>query len=125
MRLTLSGLLSRYALSFLPWLMILVVYRLRRTANQSRGQARLEGETVPIAGYFFIAGCVLGGVCGFRINVRIMRWMEFRRPSKRPSWDPTHLILGIQLRDTLAWEIAGFVIAITTVAVAIHFLKPA
>jgi hypothetical protein len=98
---------------------------MRKIADQSRGQACLRGETVPIAGYFFIAGCVLGGVCGFRINVRIMKWMEARRPWNRPSWDPTHLILGIQLRDTLALEVGGFGIAITTLAVAIQFLKPA
>src|SRR5262245_47593010 len=42
-------------------------------------QACLQGETLPIAECFFIAGCVLGGVCGLRINVRIMKWMEAKR----------------------------------------------
>jgi len=80
---------------------------------------------MPIAAYFFFAGCVLGLVCGFRVNVRMFKWMEARRPWPRPSWDPMHLILSIELRSTLGLEIAGFAVAIITVIVAIQYLKPA
>ena len=79
---------------------------------------------MPLAGYFFIAGVVLGGICGLRISVRVVQWIDAMRRWDRPSWDPTHLILRVQLRNTFALEIIGFVIAQITVAVADRFLKP-
>ena len=80
---------------------------------------------MPAAVYLFFAGILLGLLCGFRINVRAFQWMDARWPRNRPSWDPTHLILGLRLKDTLGWEIAGLAIALVAITVAIQFLKPA
>jgi hypothetical protein len=78
------------------------------------------------AAYFFMGGILLCILCGFRLQVRFFQWIEARRPWKgRPAWDPTHLLLAPQLRDTLGWEIAGLTVGIVTVLTAVQYLQPA
>jgi len=78
-----------------------------------------------IAALFFFAGCLLGMVCMFRINVRAFQWMEARRPgAKRPTWDPIHIILGIKLRNTFALEVIGLIVAIVTLGLVIELYGP-
>ena len=71
----------------------------------------------------FGAGVVLGLCCNFRLVVRAFQWMEAIRPSQRPAWDPTHLILGIQLRNTLWLELVGYGVAILMIVAAIQSLR--
>ena len=65
---------------------------------------------MPIAGYFFITGVMLCGVCGFRINVRVLRslgaWQRKRRPDPVSDFI-TGELERISLRDTVGIEIAG------------------
>jgi hypothetical protein len=85
------------------------------------------GCKVPIAGYFFFAGVILGLVCGFRINVRALRtvgaWQRKRRPNPL-SDSMTSLLEKIKLRDTVGLEIAGFAVAVLMCMGAISFLNP-
>jgi hypothetical protein len=51
--------------------------------------------------------------------------MEARRPSrKRPTWDPTHIIQGIKLRNTFALEVLGLIVAMVTLGVVIELVGP-
>ena len=82
---------------------------------------------MPVAGYLFIAGVLLLGVCGFRINVRVL----IRLGARHRKRSPDDLLIGymtaelerIRLKDAVGLEIAGLAIAVATVAVAIQFLK--
>jgi hypothetical protein len=78
-----------------------------------------------LAPFLFLAGCWLGVICGFRINVRVFQAVESWRPTRRPKWDPTHIILGIRLRNTLVLEIVGLTVALAAIAIAIPILKSA
>jgi hypothetical protein len=73
----------------------------------------------------FFAGILLGIVCMFRINVRAFQWMEARRPwLKRPTLDPTNIILGIKLRNTFVLEVIGLIVAIVTLGIVIELDGP-
>ena len=85
------------------------------------------GAEVPIAGYFFFAGVMLSLVCGFRINVRVLRTMGAWQRKRRP--DPlsdcmTSFLEEIKLRDTVGLEIAGLAVGILMTMGAITFLNP-
>ena len=82
---------------------------------------------MPIAGYVFIGGVILSGVCGFRINVRVLRtvgaWQRKRRPN--PLSDlVTSILEEMKLKDTMGLEIAGLAFGILMWMGAIPFLFP-
>jgi hypothetical protein len=91
-----------------------------RTAEDGasgRINARRVGSVLnlPIADYFAIADILLSGICGLRINVRVLRSLGARQRKRRP--DPvSDFIAGelerIRLRDTVGLEIAGFAVGI-------------
>ena len=81
---------------------------------------------VPIADYLFIAGILLFGVCGLRINVRVLRFLGARGRNRDPVTDfITGELERIKLRDTVVLELIGLAVGLGMIFVAIQFLKPA
>jgi hypothetical protein len=83
---------------------------------------------MPVAAYFFIAGVLLGLVCGFRISVRTFRVLLARQRARRPDpWADAmiDILERIELRDTAGLEIIGLPAGFVMFMVAIRFLEPA
>ena len=79
-----------------------------------------------VAAFFFMAGGLLSLICGLRLYVRLFQLIEAIRPWKeRPTWDPTHVLLGIKFREARTLEVLGAVTGGLSMVVALQFLKPA
>jgi hypothetical protein len=81
---------------------------------------------VPIADYLFIAGVLLFGLCGLRINVRVLRFLGARARGRDPVTDfITGELERIKLRDTVGLEIIGLAAGLGMTLIAVQFLRPA
>lgn len=80
-----------------------------------------------LAACLFVAGCFLLMVCGFRINVRVLRRLGARTRKRRPDDLVTSYITGelerIRLKDTIGLEIAGIAVGVLLSAVAIAIFE--
>jgi hypothetical protein len=80
--------------------------------------------THPAAGYFFMAGVLVGLCCGLRLYVRLLKWWVATLRPKLASWDPlTPFILRMELRNTFWLEIIGVITGLSTIITALQFLR--
>jgi hypothetical protein len=74
-----------------------------------------------VAPFFFFTGNLLFMCCGFRVLVRVYRFMQSRGLTQ--PWDPLSDFLPTRLRDTLSLEIFGLIVGQAMMFGAVPFLR--
>jgi hypothetical protein len=74
-----------------------------------------------VAPFFFCTGVLLSMCCGFRVFVRVYRFMQAWGLTQ--PWDPLSDFLPIGLRDTLSLEIFGLIVGPAMMFGAVPFLR--
>lgn len=86
-----------------------------------------HAKNMSIAHWSFMMGNLLSVICGLRVMIRTMQFLQGPHPWdpwKRPADPITGFILGIKLRNTLALELVGLAIGIPAVFIAVMYLAP-